>query len=143
MDEVIITNRYFRHEADEYNLCLIEDILNLELTPQEIDPDLVFTPEVSLVVENTQDTLLLIHLARSESNKYYYGYLYLTNRQEENRRPSFVNTPEADTIVACVFNALEHIEGKFGKAVKKMVTEAHHRVNSCRLRQISIFDMLD
>lgn len=150
MGEIKIVNKLYARYKDRYNLKEISDLKDMVLTPQVPIPGIALNPEVSFVLANEEDRFILIHVALDDKGNYCFGYNVHLDFCSSGCHPSYWRDHKsADTLVKCVSKALDYLmELSFyyntppDRRLVKAVSQAKKKLNACRLRQMSIFDML-
>lgn len=129
----------------------LEDFRDAVLTPQIEVEGKALKPELSLAVVNEHDFLFIIHVAKDCGGRYYFGYTVIQGTEYKGCYPQhhFNSNPETETLVRCLLDALEYCKHKLYRLnspkkvrVVKAANRAIKRVKVCRLKQLTIFDMM-
>lgn len=127
------------------NLDDVEQIIIHERTYNEHG---VYRPEVAVVVHNTESLYIGIHVALGADGNYYthYNVEYPTggcdgwpsrsNRKSKKLMSALRQELEWITKIRC------HQEDRQNKMIWRIAAEAVQKINSRRVRQLTIFDML-
>ena len=151
MDKVKPIRRLYSRYTERLNLRELKDFRDIQLTPQKIVDGKALIPGVSFVFANTEDRLFIIHIALAEDGKYYFGYTLYLDYGVKSCYPSvkWRDHKVSDTLVKCIIAALEYcgnISSYYNTPPDKRLTSASkdalREMNSYRLRQLSIFDIL-
>lgn len=129
----------------------LEDCMTAELTPQRLLDGKTLEAQLSLAIANEYDFLFIVHIAMNEAGQYLFGYDVVSRNRHDGCEPKFHfnDNPQTETLVRCVLDALRYcgcsvllmapvVRNRISKAVRAAI----RRINECRLKQMSIFNMM-
>ena len=147
MERKDIKNRH-AHIYRLRDLFGLEEMDRIELHPQGFDPDRALTPEATVVIANTRDLYIGIHLAMGEDSKIYCGTDiaereggggFWPNREGGPRGGQTVRESMGIFLRECLGNYSRYADPT-GR-IKRVAAETLRRLDSCAVRQMTI-DML-
>ena len=132
------------NEADMY---LLREIDNITLQPQSPEPGMALTPEAHVVIENTENLVIMISLARHADRMIYSSCNVYTSTGFQGCYPSPKWGPGQRTVRETLRVRLKELQNhrdyngpdidrEVGRIAKRAIRELN---NLC---QMSIFDML-
>lgn len=148
MKEKDIKNRH-AHIYRLRNLFGLEEMDRIELQPQAFEPGLALTPEATVVIANTRDLYIGIHLAMGEDGIVYCGTDIAESEGGGGFWPSRDGGPRGGhTIREAMGIFLREYLGNYSRyadptgRIKGLAAETLRRLDSSTVRQMTIFDML-
>lgn len=153
MGVIAIKNRTYATYSSRFKARELKDFPDTTLMPQKAVMGKALTIGVSFAFANSDDRLFIIHISMSDSGMYYFGYAIHLDDGYMGAHPS-VSKGNSDkcaseSFVKCILNALNYCRNRSiyyntppDRRLVQAVEHAIHEVNSYRLRQMSIFDML-
>lgn len=148
MKEKDIKNRH-AHIHRLRNLFGLEEMDRIELHPQTFESGRALTPEATVVIANTRDLYIGIHLAMGEDGRIYCGTDIAESEVGGGFWPSRNGGPRGGHTVREAMGIFlrDHL-GKYPRysdptgRIRRLAAGTLRRLDSCSVRQMTIFDML-